>query len=178
MLLGMFPVFVMALSLSQPKAYPVIHNNKKYDVYEMGTNFGQLNDGTWVKLVCIKKGMIGMPNITMPSYRGQYINKQEERCYIFVAEPEGTITYKNQELKVYHMDNNKGFLSDGTQITIECLAPGAVAKIKSTPLYRGTYSIDATGDKNKKQQCHVYAIQDNGNVSSTGIRGLGTGFRS
>ncbi len=165
-----------ALSRSPMQAYPVVNNNKQYEVYELSANFGQLTDGTWVKLVCIRKGMLGMPNISMPSYRGKYTNKNGETCYVFVAEPDGTITYKNQKLNVYRMDDNQGFLSDGTKVTIECLPSGAVAKIAATSQYRGTYYLqDARGNQDK-QQCHVYAVEDT--IKTSGLRSRGTGFRS
>jgi hypothetical protein len=179
----------MPITATKKKVYSITHNNQTHDVNELDAHIGILGDSTWVKLVCIKKGMIGMPNIAMPSYRGQYINAQGERCYVFVAEPEGTITYNNRSLNVYRSDGDTGFLSNGTKVRIECLAPGAIAKIVVTPEYRGTYyTNDASGDKNKRQQCHVYAIepiasqvQDRG----TGLRpalsklgGLGTGFRN
>ncbi len=36
-----------------------------------------------VTLTCIKKGLIGMPNVSMPSYRGMFTSKNGERCYVF-----------------------------------------------------------------------------------------------
>ena len=147
---------IIAARLSAPTRTHVISNNgQTYTVQERGEHIGELNDGTWVKLVCIKKGMIGMPNISMSSYRGTYKNSIGEQCYVFVLESDGTITFNNQELKVYRVGNN-GFLSDGTSVNIECLAPGAVAKIAMTPLYRGTY---LTGDVTGKHQCHVFATE-------------------
>lgn len=150
------PVPVTALTLSQQKTYTVTNNDKQYELYEVSSQIGQLTDGTWVKSVCIKKGMIGLPNISMPSYRGKYVNKNQETCYVFALDSEGEITFKNQNLKVYRTDN-EAFLSDGTKVKIDCLAPGAVAKIAQTAAYRGTYYITTPSGK---RQCIVWAVEE------------------
>lgn len=159
LMIATFNSSILPLTLSPQRSYPITNNNTQYEVHEISSKIGQLTDGTWVKLVCIKKGMIGMPNVSMPSYRGKYINKNGESCYVFVLEPEGEITFKGQTLKVYHVEN-EAFLSDGTKVKIECLAPGAVAKIAVTSDYRGTYYLeDPSGDTTKRQQCNVQIVK-------------------
>lgn len=44
---------------------------------------GKLSTGQEVKLVCIKKGLIGMPNVATPDYLGVYTAKNGDKCYVF-----------------------------------------------------------------------------------------------
>jgi hypothetical protein len=163
------------LNTQAKSSFTMQYNGKKYTVQELSSSIGQLNNRTFVKLVCIKPGMIGMPNIADPAYRGKYVNDRGETCYTFVLEPDGTLFKEDQAILVYRI-GNEGFLVDGTKVRIECLKPGEVATTEIAPGYYGTYfKEDLSGDISKRQQCRVYL--QNIRKPMPYIAGIGTGFR-
>lgn len=121
----------------------ITYKDTTFTVYKTNdqTGAGYLNDGTPVHITCITKGLIGMPNISMPEYRGSFTDAQGNKCYVFL-EPDGVITYKNQSIKVFRNNNaNTGQLEDGTLVNITCIKKGLMGVPNiSTPDYRGSYT--------------------------------------
>lgn len=129
--------------------YRISHNNKKYTLTQQSASIGQLGDGTWTKLVCMKKGAIGRPNTTTSDYRGTYINKDKQRCYVFALKPEGSIVFENKTFQVYVGNDGEGVFDDGTPIRTMCIDPHTQLRLKYDPNYRGKYYTP-------EKQCLVY----------------------
>lgn len=138
-----------------------IHKPEKKSVliHLFSPTIGKLADGTWVRVLCIKQGTIGMPNVTDPAYRGKFINNKGERCYLFAIEPDGIAIINNTyDTKVYRLGNeDHGFLDNGTPVRIHCNPPGMLAKIVPGPDYLGVYYRNVIQDGTvEEQQCHIY----------------------
>lgn len=131
------------------KPYKIMHNKKTYRLHQKSLHLGQLHDRTWVKMVCIKPGMMGMPNIATPDFRGKFKNRSGETCYLFVKQPEATITFEEKEYQIYK-DGDIAFLHNGAEVRIECYPAGVAMRLPYDPNYRGAYT-DSQGKK-----CLVY----------------------
>lgn len=150
-LAGTFSI-AAARTAKKPTTYTINDHNNHWTLQQISPTTGYLEDGTWVKIVCIKPGMIGMPNIALPTYRGKYINNDGETCYIYVREAEGTFTFQGKTYAVYRdRDKRQGFLNDGSKVIIRCFPPSSMVEVSKDQSYRGSYTAP------DNRQCHVYA---------------------